>query len=141
FKELTLRQILPELKQDKLMKLENIHYCDVKHLTEMTNMLKNERGIKLTKIFSDPIHGQFEVHPACKIIIDTPQFQRLRFLKRIGACNFVFQGALHNRFEHALGVSHLAGKFVRMLRQNQPELGITRNDMLCVEIGGLCCSL
>lgn len=33
---------------------------------------------------------------------------------------------------------HLAGKFARALQKGQPELGITEEDILCVEIAGLC---
>lgn len=93
---------------------------------------------KNSKVFNDPIHGHIEVNPACIAIIDTPQFQRLRYLKQLGMCYFVFPGAAHNRFEHSLGVYYLAGQFVRILHQNQPYLGITDKDILCVEIAGLC---
>ncbi|KAK0062596.1 deoxynucleoside triphosphate triphosphohydrolase SAMHD1-like isoform X1, partial [Biomphalaria pfeifferi] len=138
--EMTLRDALPAVDLNYLME-RNVDYCDIRHFFDVIDTLKSEEEMKVKKIFSDPIHGQFEVHPACEMIIDTPQFQRLRFLKKIGTCYFVFPGASHNRFEHALGVCHLAGKFVRTLRQNQPNLGITHSDMLCVQIGGLCCSI
>ncbi|XP_067651408.1 deoxynucleoside triphosphate triphosphohydrolase SAMHD1-like [Haliotis asinina] len=91
-----------------------------------------------TKIFNDPIHGHVELHPLCVKIIDTPQFQRLRFIKQLGACYFVFPGAAHNRFEHSLGVCHLAGQLTRTLQRRQPELMISDEDILCVEIAGLC---
>ncbi|CAG2234897.1 SAMHD1 [Mytilus edulis] len=91
-----------------------------------------------TKIFSDPIHGHIEVHPLCIKIIDTPQFQRLRDLKQIGGCYFVYPGASNNRFEHCIGVCYLAGKLARTLQKRQPELDITNKDILCVEIAGLC---
>jgi len=55
------------------------------------------------KVFNDPIHGHIEMHPLCIRIIDTPQFQRLRYLKQLGASYYVFPGASHNRFEHCLG--------------------------------------
>ena len=55
------------------------------------------------QVFNDPIHGHIELHPLCVKIIDTPQFQRLRFLKQLGSCYFVYPGATHNRFEHSLG--------------------------------------
>ncbi|EDO26257.1 predicted protein, partial [Nematostella vectensis] len=55
------------------------------------------------KVFNDPIHGHIDVHPLCVKIIDTPQFQRLRNLKQLGGCYFVFPGAAHNRFEHSIG--------------------------------------
>ncbi|XP_029108030.1 deoxynucleoside triphosphate triphosphohydrolase SAMHD1-like [Scleropages formosus] len=90
------------------------------------------------KVFNDPIHGHIEFHPLLIHIIDTPQFQRLRHIKQLGAVYFVFPGAAHNRFEHSIGVGHLAGLLVRALRERQPELQIDHRDMLCVQIAGLC---
>lgn len=90
------------------------------------------------KVFNDSIHGHIEVHPLCVKIIDTPQFQRLRNIKQLGACYYVFPGASHNRFEHCIGTCHLAGKLVRSLQKRQPELGITDEDVLCIKIAGLC---
>ncbi|WAR11805.1 SAMH1-like protein, partial [Mya arenaria] len=89
-------------------------------------------------VFNDPIHGHIELHPLCVKILDTPEFQRLRFIKQLGTCYFVYPGASHNRFENSLGVCHLAGKLLRVIRQRQPELDITDVDVLCVEIAGLC---
>ncbi|KAK2512239.1 deoxynucleoside triphosphate triphosphohydrolase SAMHD1 [Columba livia] len=90
------------------------------------------------KVFNDPIHGHIEIHPLLVRIIDTPQFQRLRYIKQLGGTYFVFPGASHNRFEHSIGVGYLAGCLVRELKERQPELGITQRDILCVEIAGLC---
>ncbi|NXU11443.1 SAMH1 triphosphohydrolase, partial [Pardalotus punctatus] len=89
-------------------------------------------------VFNDPIHGHIEIHPLLVRIIDTPQFQRLRYIKQLGGTYFVFPGASHNRFEHSLGVGYLAGCLVRTLKERQPELDITQRDILCVEIAGLC---
>ena len=55
------------------------------------------------QVFNDPVHGHMEFHPLLVKIIDTPQFQRLRYLKQLGSCYFVYPGAAHNRFEHSLG--------------------------------------
>uniref|UniRef100_F7CIF8 Deoxynucleoside triphosphate triphosphohydrolase SAMHD1 n=1 Tax=Monodelphis domestica TaxID=13616 RepID=F7CIF8_MONDO len=90
------------------------------------------------KVFNDPIHGHIELHPLLIRIIDTPQFQRLRYIKQLGGSYYVFPGASHNRFEHSLGVGYLAGYLVRTLQEKQPELQITNRDMLCVQIAGLC---
>jgi hypothetical protein len=65
------------------------------------------------KSFQDPIHGHIKLHPLCVRVMDTSTFQRLRHLKQLGAVYHVYPGASHNRFEHCIGVSHLAGKLVR----------------------------
>lgn len=90
------------------------------------------------KVFNDPIHGHVELHPLLIKIIDTPQFQRLRNIKQLGGTYFVFPGASHNRFEHSIGVGYLAGRLVQALNDRQPELLISRRDILCVQIAGLC---
>uniref|UniRef100_A0A672J591 Deoxynucleoside triphosphate triphosphohydrolase SAMHD1 n=1 Tax=Salarias fasciatus TaxID=181472 RepID=A0A672J591_SALFA len=89
-------------------------------------------------VFNDPIHGHVELHPLLIKIIDTPQFQRLRNIKQLGGTYFVFPGASHNRFEHSIGVCHLAGRLVQALNERQPELLISCRDILCVQIAGLC---
>ncbi|KAJ3042386.1 SAM domain and HD [Rhizophlyctis rosea] len=90
------------------------------------------------KIINDPIHGHIRLDEVCIAVIDTPQFQRLRDLKQLGSAYYVFPGGSHNRFEHSIGVCHLAGKLVEHLRSLQPELGITDSDVKCVKIAGLC---
>lgn len=74
----------------------------------------------------------------CWDVIDTEEFQRLRDLKQLGSAYFVFPGASHNRFEHSIGVSYLAGKTVERFRTRQPELELTEEDARCVRIAGLC---
>ncbi|XP_029363303.1 deoxynucleoside triphosphate triphosphohydrolase SAMHD1-like isoform X1 [Echeneis naucrates] len=90
------------------------------------------------RVFNDPIHGHVELHPLLVKMINTPQFNRLRYIKQMAGAYFVFPGACHNRFEHSIGVAHLAGELIHTLQQNQPELGITERDKLCVQIAGLC---
>uniref|UniRef100_A0A8C3WJI2 Deoxynucleoside triphosphate triphosphohydrolase SAMHD1 n=1 Tax=Catagonus wagneri TaxID=51154 RepID=A0A8C3WJI2_9CETA len=94
--------------------------------------------VDTVKVINDPIHGHIELHPLLIRIIDTPQFQRLRYIKQLGGGYYVFPGASHNRFEHSLGVGYLAGCLVRELSEKQPELEITERDILCVQIAGLC---
>uniref|UniRef100_A0A670JVL3 HD domain-containing protein n=1 Tax=Podarcis muralis TaxID=64176 RepID=A0A670JVL3_PODMU len=103
---------------------------------EDPELLRCFRGKKI--VFNDPIHGHIEMHPLLVRIIDTPQFQRLRYIKQLGGTYYVFPGASHNRFEHSLGVGYLAGRLIRALQKRQPELDINQRDILCVQIAGLC---
>ncbi|XP_064399038.1 deoxynucleoside triphosphate triphosphohydrolase SAMHD1-like isoform X2 [Halichondria panicea] len=108
---------------------------------ELLSLINSLSRISLSgheKVFNDPIHGHIEIHPLMVKIIDTPQFQRLRNIKQLGGCYYVFQGASHNRFEHSIGVGYLAGELVSMLQSKQPELNISQQDLLCVKIAGLC---
>lgn len=70
--------------------------------------------------------------------IDTPQFQRLRDLKQLGSASFVYPGATHSRFEHSLGVCHLANSLANRLKSEQPDLDITDSDVKNIGLAGLC---
>ena len=94
--------------------------------------------VETSKIFNDSIHTNIKMSGPCLRIIDTPEFQRLHLLKQLGTTDFVFRCSIHTRFEHSLGVAHLAERFAKTLQKNQPELGITDADVLCVKIAGLC---
>ncbi|MHC1573913.1 MAG: hypothetical protein ACXQTJ_05675, partial [Candidatus Syntropharchaeales archaeon] len=58
----------------------------------------------------DPIYGFIEYDDKEEQIINTRVFQRLRGIKQLALASLVYPGAHHTRFEHSLGVMHLAGK-------------------------------
>ncbi|KAM4737378.1 deoxynucleoside triphosphate triphosphohydrolase SAMHD1-like [Anableps anableps] len=125
------------------LKDEDLEKIGIKCLGDRLQILHSLRKLwqieaELSKVFNDPIHGHVELHPLLIKIIDTPQFQRLRNIKQLGGTYYVFPGASHNRFEHSIGVGYLAGQLVRALNEKQPELSISRRDILCVQIAGLC---
>ena len=76
--------------------------------------------------FRDPVHGYIDVYPHEKEIIDTRAFQRLRRIHQLGLTSYVYHGAEHSRFGHALGVMHLAGRFTQRLVQANRDLIIDR---------------
>eukprot|EP01027_Heterolobosea_sp_BB2_P018252 GEZU01025740.1.p1 GENE.GEZU01025740.1~~GEZU01025740.1.p1 ORF type:complete len:454 (+),score=124.60 GEZU01025740.1:114-1475(+) len=90
------------------------------------------------KIINDPIHGHIRIGNEFMQIIDTPQFQRLRDLKQLGSCYYVFPGASHNRFEHCVGVCHLAGVWLDILGSKDPDLEITPREQYLVQTAALC---
>ncbi|ORZ14001.1 HD phosphohydrolase domain-containing protein [Absidia repens] len=90
------------------------------------------------KVINDPIHGHIRLDESTVSFIDTVQFQRLRDLKQLGSAYFVFPGGSHNRFEHSIGVSHLAGTLIERFEKEQPELDITEEEVRCIKLAGLC---
>ena len=72
--------------------------------------------------FRDSIHGFIDVYPHERRIIDTSQFQRLRRIHQLGLTHYVYHGAEHSRFGHAIGVMHLAGTAVDNLIGRNIEL-------------------
>nr|KAF6472408.1 SAM and HD domain containing deoxynucleoside triphosphate triphosphohydrolase 1 [Molossus molossus] len=119
--------------------LDNLGIGSLWERRKLLNCIRlSKTCVDAVKVINDPIHGHIEFHPLLIKIIDTPQFQRLRYIKQLGGAYYVFPGASHNRFEHSLGVGYLAGRLVRELSEKQPELHISERDILCVQIAGLC---
>jgi len=75
------------------------------------------------KTINDPVYG-FITIPSELIyeIISHPFFQRLRHIKQLGLTHYVYPGALHTRFQHALGSMHLMGKVLDTLRLKGVEI-------------------
>lgn len=55
-----------------------------------------------------PIHGFIGLNAWEKSLVDTSAFQRLRRIRQLAWTDFVYPGAMHTRFEHSLGVMHVA---------------------------------
>ncbi|GAB2628394.1 HD domain-containing protein [Belliella aquatica] len=79
--------------------------------------------LKSHKILNDPVYG-FITIPSELIftIIDHPYFQRLRRIKQLGLTDFVYPGALHTRFHHAIGAMHLMSITLDNLRNKGNEI-------------------
>jgi uncharacterized protein len=55
-----------------------------------------------------PVYGFIELNDWEWKIISQPAFQRLRRIRQLAWTDYVFPGAMHTRFEHSLGVMHMA---------------------------------
>ena len=69
----------------------------------------------------DQVHGYIDISEF-QNIIDTPEFQRLRNIKQLGACNYVFPSATGTRFEHSIGVYYLTDRILKAILKNTPRL-------------------
>ncbi|WP_158861059.1 HD domain-containing protein [Lunatibacter salilacus] len=79
--------------------------------------------MKSHKIINDPVYGFINI-PSELIfaIIDHPYFQRLRRIKQLGLTDYVYPGALHTRFHHAIGAMHLMSVTLDHLRNKGIEI-------------------
>lgn len=100
-----------------------------------------------SKTVSCSVHGFIELSPLAISVIDTKEFQRLRKIKQLGVVSYVYPCATHTRFEHSLGVYHLAGELLRNIKKKYPMIKFNNqylgNDILLdnniielIKIGG-----
>lgn len=73
--------------------------------------------MKTHKILNDPVYGFVEVpYGIIFDLIEHRYFQRLRRIKQVSLTHYVYPGAMHTRFHHALGAYHLMSKAIRVLQ-------------------------
>ncbi|BDB99134.1 HD domain-containing protein [Saccharolobus caldissimus] len=93
------------------------------------------------KIIRDPIHGYIEIEDKILPIISTEIFQRLRYISQTGLAYLVYPGMTHTRFEHSLGVMHLAKELTKYVKLNSEEfsdVSFIDNDFLdLISLAGL----
>jgi HD superfamily phosphohydrolase len=68
-----------------------------------------------------PIHGFIRYSKNERKIVDHPVFQRLRNVRQLAMEYLVYPGAMHTRFEHSLGVMHMAGQMFEVLQERHAE--------------------
>ncbi len=74
-------------------------------------------------VINDPLYGFISIpHKVIFSIINHPYFQRLRRITQLGLTHYVYPGARHTRFEHALGAFHLMGLSLDALRSKGVEI-------------------
>lgn len=81
---------------------------------------KNQQSIK---IFNDPVYGFIRVPKGIIFdIIEHRYFQRLRRIGQTSLAHYVYPGALHTRFHHALGAFNLMSEALDLLRSKSVEI-------------------
>lgn len=75
------------------------------------------------KIINDPVYGFIGISDDLVFdLIEHPYFQRLRRIKQLGLTHLVYPGALHTRFQHALGAMYLMDQAVEVLKMKGLEI-------------------
>lgn len=105
-------------------------------------MSSSDINYKRDRVFRDPIHGLIPIPKDDAFLvelIDTPEFQRLRRVRQLGVANLTFPGAEHTRFNHSLGVYHIAARMLKVLesRYDNPIRQLTVSNAPTIKAAAL----
>lgn len=91
--------------------------------------------MRYNKLLNDPIYGLIDM-PSGLIfmLIEHRYFQRLRRIKQLGLTDYVYPGALHTRFHHAIGAMHLMKMAVTVLRQKGIDISDAEKEGVMIGI-------
>src|SRR5256886_4476684 len=99
------------------------------------------RQYDAVNLVADPVHGYIKITKrlhgssgaAEQDLLDDPWLQRLRRIHQLQSAWWVFPGAEHSRFQHALGAMHLAGDWARRLDADLRRVAPSAPSPACVE--------
>jgi HD superfamily phosphohydrolase len=89
------------------------------------------------EIIRDPLWNNIRLDPLSFELIDTPAFQRLRYVRQLGLAFLVYPGATHSRFEHALGTYHLARRTLGLFEELDDYASVGRDECALVRTAAL----
>ncbi|MHA1330526.1 MAG: HD domain-containing protein [Candidatus Hodarchaeales archaeon] len=72
--------------------------------------------LKFVDIIPDPVHKTIPITKVEKMLLNTRVMRRLLQIKQMGLTYMVFPGAIHTRYEHSIGVMHIAGELGKCLK-------------------------
>jgi len=85
----------------------------------------------------DPLWDTIRLDPVAVRIMDSAPFQRLRYIRQLGLAYLVYPGATHTRFDHALGVYHLATRALAALEEQGMLEGVPPEERRLVPLAAL----
>jgi len=88
-------------------------------------------------VIRDPVWNNIWIDEIALRLIDTPAFQRLRRVRQLGLAYLVYPGAVHTRFDHALGVYHLTGRALGRLEVAGELRDVPERDITILRLAGL----
>jgi HD superfamily phosphohydrolase len=87
------------------------------------------------KTIKDSVHDHITVEGVAADLLDAPAVQRLRRVTQLGTASLVYPSANHTRFEHSLGVYHLAGEALDRLGVEGRQAERVRAAALVHDVG------
>lgn len=92
------------------------------------------------------VHGFIQLSPIAVKVIDSCEFQRLKNIKQLGLCHFVYPSALHTRFEHSIGTYHIANLMTNAIKNYKFSIDelhaekrvLSDGEIECIKLAGLC---
>ncbi|MCL8210623.1 hypothetical protein LT336_00367 [Spiroplasma sp. JKS002671] len=97
--------------------------------------MKQNESLNQQIFIRDAIHKNININePVIKALIDSKEFQRLRWISQLGGAQIAFPSATHTRFTHSLGVYHV---LTRVLNQISNNKLISEKEKLIIKIAGL----
>ena len=79
--------------------------------------IMNGPNFQPVTVIRDQLYDRIEISRPELALINTEAFQRLERIQQLGFASRIWPGARHTRFEHSLGVLHLARLAVTQLRR------------------------
>lgn len=80
------------------------------------------KAIQFPRVIRDSLHGDILMTEFEWKLIDTPEFQRLRWVRQLGTSHLVYPGAEHTRFSHALGTLFVTEQILHKIEQRTGSL-------------------
>ncbi|MEM6771817.1 MAG: HD domain-containing protein [Bacteroidota bacterium] len=91
--------------------------------------------MKTHKILNDPVYGFISIPYGILFdLVEHPYFQRLRSIKQVSLTHYVYPGALHTRFHHALGAMHLMQQAVQSLKGKGVKINKKEREAVMIAI-------
>jgi len=87
------------------------------------------------RAIKDSVHDYVAVEGAARDLLDTEPVQRLRHIKQLSTVRLVYPSANHTRFEHSLGVYHLASRVLENMGVGGARAAAVRAAALLHDVG------
>ena len=87
------------------------------------------------RAIKDSVHDYVAVEGAARDLLDTEPVQRLRHIKQLSTVRLVYPSANHTRFEHSLGVYHLASRVLENMEVGGARAAAVRAAALLHDVG------